>query len=147
MSKRRLMIEAKEMINDPPANCSAGPKDNDLYSWEAFIVGPQDSPYSGGIFVLKIEIPPDYPFKAPKVRFITPIYHPNINEQGQICIDILKDQWAPSLTIPKVLLSITSLLTDANPKDPLAPAVAKVYVENRDKFNRIAAEWTRKYAM
>jgi len=144
---RKLMIEAKEMIKDPPVGVSGGPKDNDLYHWDAFIVGPPDSPYAGGIFMLKIDIPPDYPFKPPKCKFTTPIFHPNINSQGNICLDILKDQWSPALSIPKVLLSISSLLTDANPKDPLAPEIAKVYVENRAKFNQIAKEWTLKHAM
>ncbi|EWC87457.1 ubiquitin-conjugating enzyme E2-16 kDa [Plasmodium falciparum NF54] len=78
-------------------------------------------PYENGVYFLNIKFPPDYPFKPPKIIFTTKIYHPNINTAGAICLDILKDQWSPALTISKVLLSISSLLTDPNAdlnKDP-----------------------------
>jgi hypothetical protein len=64
-------------------------------------MGPGDSPYSGGVFFLAIHFPTDYPFKPPKVNFTTRIYHPNINSNGSICLDILRDQWSPALTISK----------------------------------------------
>ena len=109
-------------------------------------MGPEDSPYTGGVFFLNIQFPTDYPFKPPKIIFTTRIYHPNINSSGNICLDILKGQWSPALTISKVLLSICSLLTDANPKDPLVPDIANVYMNNREKYNKTAREWTKKYA-
>ena len=82
----------------------------------------------------------------PKVLFRTKIYHPNIDKLGRICLDILKDQWSPALSIGKVLLSISSLLTDANPKDPLVPEIARLYETDRAEFNRMAREWTLRYA-
>jgi len=114
---------------------------------QATIMGPRDSPYAGGCFSLRIQFPPDYPFKPPKLQFTTRVYHPNINEHGGICLDILKDNWSPALTISKVLLSICSLLTDANPNDPLVPEAAHLYKSNKARFNQIAQEWTQKYAM
>jgi ubiquitin-protein ligase len=90
-------------------------------------MGPEESPYAGGIFFLDITFPVEYPFKSPKVIFRTRIYHCNINSNGSICLDILKDKWSPALTISKVLLSICSLLTDANPDDPLVADIAKQY--------------------
>ena len=81
------------------------------------ILGPSGSPYAGGVFFLDIHFPADYPFKPPKVAFKTRIYHCNINSNGQICLDILKDQWSPALTVSKVLLSVCSLLTDPNPRE------------------------------
>ena len=110
-------------------------------------MGPDDSPYAGGVYFLNIHFPTDYPFKPPKVTFTTRIYHPNINSNGSICLDILKDQWSPALTISKVLLSISSLLTDPNPDDPLVPEIAHIYKGDKPKYEATAREWTRKYAM
>ncbi len=147
MALKRITKELSELAKDPPANCSAGPMEDDLYHWQATIVGPSDSPYQGGLFFLNIHFPVDYPFKPPKCTFITKIYHPNINSNGGICLDILKDQWSPALTISKVLLSISSLLTDANPDDPLVPDIANLYKTDRKKYAENAREWTRKFAM
>lgn len=127
-----------------------------------------DSPYAGGVFFLTITFPTDYPFKPPKVSFTTKIYHPNINSNGSICLDILRDQWSPALTISKgqnfdallmlkdadkgdlcdaglvVLLSICSMLTDPNPDDPLVPDIAHLYKTDRPRYEASAREWTRK---
>lgn len=117
------------------------------FHWQATIMGPGDSPYAGGVFFLAIHFPTDYPFKPPKVNFTTRIYHPNINSNGSICLDILRDQWSPALTISKVLLSICSMLTDPNPDDPLVPEIAHVYKSDRQRYEATAREWTRKYAI
>ena len=147
MALKRIQKELSDLQRDPPANCSAGPsEDNDMYTWTATIMGPDESPYQGGIFFLNIQFPTDYPFKPPKVAFTTRIYHPNINANGSICLDILKDQWSPALTISKVLLSISSLLTDANPDDPLVPEIAHLYKTDRARYENTAREWTRRYA-
>lgn len=114
-SAKRIQKELAEITLDPPPNCSAGPKADNLYEWVSTILGPPGSVYEGGVFFLDIHFTPEYPFKPPKVTFKTRIYHCNINSQGVICLDILKDNWSPALTISKVLLSICSLLTDCNP--------------------------------
>ena len=148
MSLRRIQRELIDQDKNPLPNCSAGPQNEaDPFHWQATIMGPDDSPFSGGVFFLNIHFPTDYPFKPAKINFTTRIYHPNINSNGSICQDILKEQWYPALSISKVLLSISSLLTDANPDDPLVPEIAQIYKNDRAKFEATAREWTRKYAM
>lgn len=112
-----------------------------------FLLLQEESPYAGGVFFLNIHFPADYPFKPPKITFTTKVYHPNINRNGSICLDILKDQWSPALTISRVLLSISSLLTDPNPDDPLDPEIAHIYKTNKPKFEATAKDWTAKYAL
>jgi len=144
---KRLQNELKEMILNPPANCSAGPiNDDNLFTWHATIMGPENTPYYGGVFYMKIDFPADYPFKAPKIMFVTKIYHCNINSSGGICLDILKDQWSPALSISKVLLSICSMMDDPNPKDPLVPEIANLLTSNKILHDANAREWTLKYA-
>lgn len=145
---KRIHKEWHDFMKDAPCNVSAGPIEEDnIYQWEATILGPIDTPYAGGIFKLKINFTDDYPFKPPKIHFKTKIYHPNIAPSGSICLDILRDKWSPALTLAKVLLSISSLMIDPNPDDPLVPEAAHMYVENRAKFNEIAQNWTHIYAM
>ncbi|XP_006513542.1 ubiquitin-conjugating enzyme E2 D1 isoform X2 [Mus musculus] len=116
-----IQKELSDLQRDPPAHCSAGPVGDDLFHWQATIMGP--------------------------IAFTTKIYHPNINSNGSICLDILRSQWSPALTVSKVLLSICSLLCDPNPDDPLVPDIAQIYKSDKEKYNRHAREWTQKYAM
>ncbi|XP_078789408.1 ubiquitin-conjugating enzyme E2 E1 isoform X1 [Oryzias latipes] len=145
-SAKRIQKELADITLDPPPNCSAGPKGDNIYEWRSTILGPPGSVYEGGVFFLDIAFTPDYPFKPPKVTFRTRIYHCNINSQGVICLDILKDNWSPALTISKVLLSICSLLTDCNPADPLVGSIATQYTTNRAEHDRTAKQWTKRYA-
>lgn len=143
---RRLQTELSEITSKPSENCSAGPIGDDLSKWQATIIGPIGSPYENGTFKLSIVFPPNYPFSSPQVKFETPVYHPNINSSGNICLDILKDQWSPALTISKVLLSICSLLTDPNPNDPLVPDIAKLFKSSRAEYDINARNYTVRYA-
>ena len=132
---KRIQSELKKLIEDPPANCSGGPVGDDIFKWQAMIMGPQGSPYEGGVFYLIIDFPQDYPFRPPKIAFTTRIYHCNINSTGGICLDILKDEWSPALTISKVLLSICSLMDDPNPDDPLVPEIAELLKKDKEKHD------------
>lgn len=104
MALKRIEKELEELARDPPSNCSAGPIGDDKFHWQATIIGPDDSPYSGGVFFLDIHFPANYPFQPPKILFTTRIYHCNVNANGAICLDILSDQWSPMLTISKVFI-------------------------------------------
>jgi ubiquitin-conjugating enzyme E2 D len=145
---KRIEHELKLIAEDPPNNCSAGPiNENDIFLWNGTILGPTESPYSGGIFKLEIKFTEDYPFKPPKIRFLTKILHPNINSHGSICLDILNKNWSPVLNITKVLLSICSLLNDPNTDDPLNANISKIYDEDREKYNKLVRNYTLSHAL
>ena len=145
---KRIKKELEDIQNNPPYNCSAGPiDDDDLFKWQATIMGPENSPYESGVFYLNIEFPNDYPFKPPKIFFKTKLYHCNVNSSGGICLDILKEQWSPALTLSKILLSICSLMDDPNPNDPLVPEIANLYLTNKEQHDKMAKIYTMRYAI
>jgi ubiquitin-conjugating enzyme E2 D len=150
-SFKRLQKELADIksakADEIPENISVGPvNEHNLYFWMATIIGPKDTPYEGGIFRLSIKFPPEYPFVSPVVKFETKIFHCNILEKGDICLDILKGQWSPAYTIFKVLLSIVALLSDPNPNDPLNADAARLYKTNRKFYNSTVREYVLKYA-
>merc|ERR1712110_34062 len=99
------------------AQCSFYVGEDDMMEWKSVLTGPAGSPYAGGNFVISISFPPNYPFKPPKIRFLTPIYHCNISGDGALCLDVLKDGWSPALNIGKVMSMILLLLEHPNVSD------------------------------
>lgn len=144
---RRIIKETQRLMQDPVPGISAEPDDNNGRYFHVMVAGPKDSPFEGGLFKLELFLPSEYPLLAPKVRFITKIFHPNIDKLGRICLDILKDKWSPALQIRTVLLSIQALLSAPNPDDPLANDVAELWKLDEPEALRSAREWTRLYAM
>lgn len=116
--------------------------EGDCSSWKVLLPGPNGSPYEKGHFVLSIVFPAGYPLPPPKVRFLTPIYHCNINHDGAICLDILKTSWTPALTVASVLTSIEALLMEPNVDDPLDSMKATVYREDKVKYLEAAQALT-----
>lgn len=144
--KKRLSREIEAINKEPIDNVSVSVND-DLMCWTAIIIGPNGTPYENGLFKINIYFTDEYPLKPPILKFKTPIYHPNINStSGAICIDILKNNWSPALSIQKVLLSIVSLLNEPNPDDPLVPSIANIYKTDIEQFKINASDWTLKYA-
>ncbi|MEN2495814.1 MAG: ubiquitin-conjugating enzyme E2 K, variant 2 [Marteilia pararefringens] len=113
----------------------------------ATIFGPSDSPYAGGKFELSIDVPLEYPFRPPKISFISKVWHPNISSAtGCICLDILKDNWSAGYTLRTTLLSIIALLTVPEPDDPQDGVVAAMFKKSRKDFDTTATFWTSVFA-
>eukprot|EP01006_Ploeotia_vitrea_P044529 TRINITY_DN66836_c1_g1_i1.p2 TRINITY_DN66836_c1_g1~~TRINITY_DN66836_c1_g1_i1.p2 ORF type:complete len:151 (-),score=81.59 TRINITY_DN66836_c1_g1_i1:88-540(-) len=144
---RRIIRETEKMLKNPIPGISATPHKDNLRYFDVVISGPKGSAYEGGLFKLELYLGDDYPMVPPKVRFLTKIYHPNIDKLGRICLDILKDKWSPALQIDKVCLSIQLLLQAPNPDDPLDNKVANHWKTDEAGAIKTAAEWTKKYAM
>ena len=87
-----------------------------------------------GTFKLSLEFTEEYPNKAPTVKFVTRMFHPNIYADGSICLDILQNQWSPIYDISAILTSIQSLLCDPNPASPANSEAARLYQENRREY-------------
>ncbi|GAB2210553.1 hypothetical protein Drorol1_Dr00015821 [Drosera rotundifolia] len=145
---QRMQKEIKVLLSDPPH--SATFTSLSTASIDAEIKGPEGTAYASGVFKIKIMIPNRYPFQPPAVTFVTPVYHPNIDTGGRICLDILnlppKGAWQPSLNISAVLTSIGLLLAEPNPDDGLMCEASREYKYNRQVFDHKAKTMTEKYA-
>ncbi len=121
--------------------------ESDLSQLTGTFLGPPDSPYEGGRFVIDIEVPSEYPFKPPKMKFVTKVYHPNISSAtGAICLDILKTAWTPILTLKSTLISLQALLQSPEPNDPQDAVVAQAYLADKSQYEKTAQQWTKQYA-
>ncbi|CAB4493629.1 unnamed protein product [Rhizophagus irregularis] len=150
MLSKRIIKETERIYSDPPPYISSlCLVQGNLRHFEAKITGPPDTPYEGGVFLLDVNIPTDYPMCPPMVKFITKIYHPNIDRNGFICLDILMGRWTPQNTLASALLSIVSFLTDPNPDCVIdvSPEISRLYKDDYDRYEATVREWTRKYAM
>uniref|UniRef100_A0A5K3FGZ6 UBIQUITIN_CONJUGAT_2 domain-containing protein n=1 Tax=Mesocestoides corti TaxID=53468 RepID=A0A5K3FGZ6_MESCO len=153
---KRINSEYAYILKNPIEGVEVIQNDENFRYYHINLSGPKDSPYEGGVFELEWFYPESYPKDPPKVRFLTKIYHPNIDGLGRICLNILKndntgqhiatDQWATGLRMHSVLLSISALMGSPNPKDPLATDVAKEWEKDEAKAIETAKEWTKLYA-
>ena len=142
---KRLSKEFEDLTKNPPDGIIV--ESSDLSKWNIILIGPPGTPFEGGTFQLLMEFPKEYPFKAPKTKFVTKIYHPSIKtDNGDICADIYENGWMPTQTVKKVLDILKSMLIAPNVETPLEPEIGKIYSTDRNKFNQTAKEWTSKYA-
>lgn len=142
----RIIKETQRLISDPVPGITATTLEDNLRYFNVTIEGPPLSPFANGTFKLELYLPENYPICAPKVRFLTKIYHPNIDKLGRICLDVLKINWSPALQIRTILLSIQALLETPNPDDPLANDVASHWKRNQQEAIEMAKKWTKLYA-
>ena len=145
--EKRILKEIKLLTDEPCRGITVITKEDNIRYIIATLYGPAQSPFENGIFKLELYIDDDYPMKPPKVRFLTKIYHPNIDKLGRICLDILKDKWSPALQIRTLLLSIQALMGAPNPDDPLANDVAEHWKKDEKDAVKTAKTWTDMYAV
>jgi ubiquitin-conjugating enzyme (huntingtin interacting protein 2) len=167
MASNRIRRIAKELADiqsdiDSKIFAEAADGGSDLSHLHASFPGPPDTPYEGGTFVVDIKIPQEYPFRPPQMFFKTKLWHPNVSSQtvciavcedsltntfqGAICLDTLGTAWSPVLTIKSALLSLQSLLSTPEPKDPQDAEVASMLMKNPEQFQKVAREWAIKHA-
>lgn len=145
---RRIGKELADINNDPHSQIVAEPvREEDLTHLKGKFKGPPDTPYEGGTYVIDIKIPGDYPFRPPTMKFDTRVWHPNVSSvTGAICLDTLSSAWSPVLTIKSALISLQSLLSTPEPKDPQDAEVAGMLLKNPAEFQHKAREWAVKFA-
>eukprot|EP01096_Ripella_sp_DP13-Kostka_P003602 TRINITY_DN15434_c0_g1_i1.p1 TRINITY_DN15434_c0_g1~~TRINITY_DN15434_c0_g1_i1.p1 ORF type:complete len:196 (-),score=80.94 TRINITY_DN15434_c0_g1_i1:215-733(-) len=136
---RRLQSELMSLMTAPPPGVSAFPNGGNFFNWNASINGVSSTPYADQQYKLTLEFPSEYPFKAPVVKFTTPIFHPNVDTSGNICLDILKDKWSAVYNVSSVLLSIQSLLGEPNVDSPLNGVAAGLWA-NQEEYRRVVAQ-------
>jgi len=144
---KRIEKETQKLFAEPPPGVSAVPDPDNYRYFHITVLGPEGTPYQSGTYQLELFLPEGYPMEPPKVRFLTKIYHPNIDKLGRICLDVLKDKWSPALQIRTVLLSIQALLSAPEPSDPLDTTVADHFVANRAEADMQAKRWNDMYAI
>ncbi|TXT13516.1 hypothetical protein VHUM_00883 [Vanrija humicola] len=143
MAAKRIRKEITDLGRENLGDIRLTPNESNVFQWRAVLPGPVGSPYEGGVFEVDVRVPDDYPFSPPQLQFLTKVYHCNIASTGVICEFLLKTAWSPALSLYKVVLSLSSLLTDPNPGDPLVPAIAQEYKKNRKKHDETAREWVK----
>ena len=146
---RRLDKELQYFNRDDcEEDFSAGPDDeSDFFHWTASFTGPENTPYEGGTFSLKMEFPKDYPFKGPRIFFETKVYHPNIRKKdGYVSLQLLDNDWSPDIRIIDILKRLQNLLAVPEENRFLEEEIAKKFLDDKDAFNSTAKEWTMLYA-
>ena len=147
VAKKRLLTDFKR-INQSQDNEDEGvlatPHEDNIMIWDCVIFGPENSVWENGVFKLEMTFTEEYPNKPPHVLCKTKVFHPNFYANGEICIDILKDQWSPIYDIKSILTSIQSLLTDPNPASPANVEAAKLYSDNIQEYNKKVKECVEK---
>jgi ubiquitin-conjugating enzyme E2 N len=142
---RRLIKEVEKVKTDKTINVEIECHEDNTRYFKMYIYGPKDTPYEGGKFELELFYNDDYPQKPPRVRFVTKIYHPNVDQIGRICLDILKEKWSPVIQMRTLALSLSALLQTPNFDDPLDVSVAKHFQNKPDEAKELAKKWVVDY--
>ncbi|KYQ96910.1 ubiquitin-conjugating enzyme E2 [Tieghemostelium lacteum] len=133
---KRLQSELMNLMVSASPGVSAFPEGDNIFNWIGTIKGAPGTVYDNLDFKLKLTFPTDYPFKPPVVKFETSCFHPNVDQNGNICLDILKDKWTPIYNVRTLLISIQSLLGEPNNESPFNTYAASIW-ENQEEFKKV----------
>jgi len=146
---KRLQLEYKEQLKDPNYYYSIEIDPSNFLKWNVLLLGPSDTIFEGGIFKCELIFPKEYPNKPPDFRFIDNLFHPNIYNDGKVCISILhegideygyeniSERWNPSQSVNTILMSIISMLPEPNFESPANVDASKLWKENYAEYKRI----------
>ena len=134
------MSDFKNLVSQQSKTFMASPFKENLRKWAAVILGPEDTAWAGAALCLSLDFTDEYPTKPPTVKILTRMFHPNVYNDGSICLDILKEKWSPAYDVSSVLVSIQNLLTDPNPQSPANGEAANLYVRDRNGFDMRVAK-------
>ncbi|KAK9455340.1 ubiquitin-conjugating enzyme/RWD-like protein [Dipodascopsis uninucleata] len=135
---KRLQNELMQLMMSSIPGISAFPvSDSNLCQWTGTISGPEGTYYEGLTYKISMTFPPNYPYRAPIIRFVSPMWHPNVDMSGGICLDILKDKWSAIYNVQTILLSLQSLLGEPNNASPLNAQAAELWDSNPTEYKRL----------
>ncbi|XP_034143720.1 uncharacterized protein LOC105013985 isoform X2 [Esox lucius] len=143
---KRILEELKSLHCDPHPFCTVLPSESDFTFWKILLQGPPDTPYEDGVFELYCQFGAEYPVKPPLMRFVTPVYHCNINTVGRICHNIFDRNYSAHVTMREMLDAVYGLLIAPEPADPLDSVLAEEYLTSRGKYETEAKKNTEKVA-
>ncbi|CAN6560395.1 hypothetical protein ACFX13_030956 [Malus domestica] len=133
---KRLQSELMALMMGGDSGISAFPEEDNIFCWKGTIIGSKETVFEGTEYRLSLTFPNDYPFKPPKVKFETLLFHPNVDLVGNICLDILQDKWSSAYDVRTILLSIQSLLGEPNISSPLNAQAAQLW-SNQEEYRKM----------
>ena len=150
VAARCLQKMYKDIQKEPSPYFSCGLIDDNVFKWRVTIIGQEGTMYAGGFFPTELEFPDDFPNHPPKMKFLCPMWHPNIGEDGKVCISILHDpevdplnpqeslseRWLPIHTVESIVISVVSMLEDPNPESPLNVAANRDFMFNKAEYKK-----------
>ncbi|KAL9957082.1 hypothetical protein ACROYT_G038673 [Oculina patagonica] len=139
---KQVVKELTSLSSDPPEGIKVFTNEEDVTDIQATIEGPAGTPYEGGLFRVKLVLGKDFPASPPKGFFLTKIFHPNVANNGEICVNTLKKDWKPDLGVKHILLTVKCLLIVPNPESALNEEAGKLLLEKYDDYSKRAQWWT-----
>lgn len=123
--------------------------EDSIQQFHVIFKGPQDTPYAGGMWRIRVELPDQYPIKSPSIGFVNKIYHPNIDEcSGSVCLDVINQTWSPMFGLLNIFENfLPHLLRYSNPSDPLNSEASNLMVKDPKKYNEVVKEYVKRYAL